>query len=96
MSDAHGQAVEALAVVLSKHNERSLYNGDRDIWHQEAEMLLASDWLAAHDAEVRAAERERIGQAIEAHRDKQTCLGCRYSQTLTNAAARIARQEPDV
>lgn len=35
-----------------------------------AQRILASEWLAAHDAEVRATERERIAAAIEA-----ACLG---------------------
>lgn len=64
--------------------------------------LLASDWLAAHDAQVRREERERIAQAIEALEEQsKTHSAGQWSKDdtvtrhgLTYAyAARIARGE---
>lgn len=34
-------------------------------WTREARAILASNWLAEHDAEVEARVREQIAQAIE-------------------------------
>lgn len=59
--------------------------------------FLASDWLAAHDAEVQRVTAERIAQAIEAARDKlhpafSTEDHGNLPRGYTNAA-RIAREE---
>lgn len=62
-----------------------------------ADAILASDWLAAHDAEVQRVTAERIAQAIEAARDKlhpafSTEDHGNLPRGYTNAA-RIAREE---
>ncbi len=57
--------------------------------------ILASDWLAAHDAEVRASAAretaERIAGAIEA----EAAIGFPEIYVRKNDAARIARAEGD-
>ena len=66
-----------------------------------ARAILTSDWLAAHDAEVRRETAGRIAQAIEARRDwlrenNLNAAGDAYLVGLLDAlveAARIARQE---
>lgn len=62
--------VEALAKVLADARTEGEWIA-MSAWHRtcfesDATRLLASDWLAAREAAARAAERERIAQAIEA------------------------------
>lgn len=63
-----------------------------------ARAVLASSWLAAHDAQVRREHGERIAQAIEVARDALdpafSELGGNLPRGYTNAA-RIARHEAD-
>jgi hypothetical protein len=55
--------------------------------HARARSILASDWLAARDAEVRRAAGEQIAQSIEvAHQTADRC-DCTYM-----VAAHIARE----
>ena len=109
-SDATGlrEAVEALAATLwllvchgdPTWNFNALPEYAADEHREQARAILASDWLAAHDAEVaRTAAKEagkRIAQAIEAqescaspagecYRDHE---GCYVADSL-----RIAREE---
>lgn len=101
--------VEALAeVLLGSWAMQSMltppFDSDRDDARTDARAILASDWLAAHDAQVRREERERIAQAIEAIRTEHSeedavdgcssrfCKGWLLGQTH---AARIARAEAD-
>lgn len=42
-----------------------------------AERILTSDWLATHDAEVRADERRRCVEAIEAEHPEAKTTTCR-------------------
>ncbi len=52
--------LEAMGTAWSDSEEYSALPG------QTADLLLTSDWLAAHDEQVRAEERERVAAAIEA------------------------------
>lgn len=63
---------EALALALRQHGFYATH-ADRwndsewqaRFWSDAARAVVASDWLAAHDAEVRRATGEQIAQAIE-------------------------------
>ena len=109
MTDAHEQAVDPVVAMLYRtaemidgewgcgHTAEQIRDGecDDDMGVFVAEGLTK---LAAHDAEVRAAERERIGQGIE-NLDVYPFAGrSDYKVGRSDGlhdAARIARQEPD-
>lgn len=57
---------ELVKVLLSSPH---FVGSDEDYWLHEAEHILASDWLAAHDAAI----RERIAWAIETFLDPDDC-----------------------
>lgn len=85
--------VEALAKVLAEncpHHVTGYCFRDFDA----ARSFLASDWLAAHDEQVRREERERIAQAIEAGSDHHPIgsHGAQHNDTI-RWAADVARQE---
>jgi len=60
-----------------------------------AKAILSSDWLAAHDAEVRADERERVARQVKAlcfgdHLGPEDAAACEYAY----AAEVIREQQP--
>lgn len=58
-----------------------------------ADEILASEWLAQHDADLRAAERARIARAIESHAPNPVGLSNSYWLGGMNEAVRIVRTE---
>ena len=61
--------------------------------HDVARAVLASDWLAAHDAKARADERERIAQAIQRAKPPHLTRDYTPVDAAYDTAARIARGE---
>lgn len=95
-----GEDVEALALLISCTEIAQDEHGDGGTLMYEparrlAAALLASDWLAAHDAQVAAAAEaaagERIAAAIEELAREPMCRQDRWVPSGT--AARIARAD---
>lgn len=90
MTEAIEQSVEALAHTVWSADSMDMGGYTERDAATVARAILASDWLDAHDTEIRAAERERVALAIEAN-----WAGDDIFDIAIEDCARIARQEPD-
>lgn len=80
-----------LATVIATPNDRgTAYVAHAQIREALARHILASDWLAAHDAEVARGVAERIATAISERAD--TALIDALEDLAYRDAARIARE----